>query len=41
VLGARAVAVRDIQEWTIHAGNPAKFLRNRVLRQPAPTDVAV
>lgn len=29
VLGARAVTVKDLDEWTIYAGNPARPLRKR------------
>lgn len=29
VLGARAVTFRDLEPWTIYAGNPAKPLRKR------------
>lgn len=29
VLGARAVAARDLAPWTIYVGNPAKALRER------------
>lgn len=29
IVGARAVVVRDVGEWTIVAGNPAKFVRRR------------
>lgn len=29
VLGARGVAVRDLEAWTIYAGNPARRLRTR------------
>ena len=29
VLGARAVAFRDLAPWTIYAGNPARRLRSR------------
>lgn len=29
VVGARAVAVSDIEPWTIAAGNPAKFIKKR------------
>ena len=32
VVGARAVAVRDVPSWTVVAGNPARFLRPRTLR---------
>lgn len=34
VLGARGVAFRDLEEWTVYAGNPAKPLRRR--RPSAP-----
>ena len=33
VLGARGVAFRDLDPWTIYAGNPARKLRARALRQ--------
>lgn len=29
VLGARAVATRDLQPWTIYAGNPARIIGKR------------
>lgn len=29
VLGARGVAFRDLQPWTVYAGNPAKEVRKR------------
>jgi putative colanic acid biosynthesis acetyltransferase WcaF len=32
VLGARAVAFRDLEPWTIYAGNPARPLRTRQWR---------
>jgi len=32
VLGAGGVATRDIPEWEIWAGVPAKFLMKRVLQ---------
>ena len=31
VVGARGVAVNDVQPWTIVAGNPAKYIKKRVL----------
>lgn len=36
VVGARAVAVRDVPAWTVVAGNPARVIRARTLN-PAPT----
>lgn len=30
VLGARAVVTRDVSSWTVVAGNPAKFVKQRV-----------
>jgi putative colanic acid biosynthesis acetyltransferase WcaF len=35
VVGARAVAVRDVPAWTIVAGNPARSLGPRVVQGPA------
>jgi putative colanic acid biosynthesis acetyltransferase WcaF len=32
VVGARAVVTKDVEPWTVVAGNPAKFLRKRELR---------
>jgi putative colanic acid biosynthesis acetyltransferase WcaF len=29
VVGARSVVVRDVEDWTIVAGNPAKYIKNR------------
>lgn len=29
VLGARGVTVKDLPAWSIHAGNPARFIRRR------------
>lgn len=29
VLGARAVAFKDLPAWTVHVGNPARFVRER------------
>ncbi len=34
VLGARGVAFRSLDAWTVYGGNPAKALRSRVLRGP-------
>ena len=33
VLGARGVAFRSLDPWTVYAGNPAKPLKKRVLRE--------
>jgi len=35
VVGARAVVVSDVAPWTIVAGNPAKFIKPRVLGSQA------
>ncbi|VGO14813.1 Virginiamycin A acetyltransferase [Pontiella desulfatans] len=32
VIGARAVAVKDIEPWTVVAGNPAKFVKKREMK---------
>ena len=32
VLGARGVAVRDLDRWTVYAGNPARAVRSRAGR---------
>ncbi|MCS3824335.1 WcaF family extracellular polysaccharide biosynthesis acetyltransferase [Salinibacter ruber] len=32
VVGARAVAVSDVEPWTVVAGNPASHVRNRTLQ---------
>ena len=31
VIGARAVVVKDVEPWTVVAGNPAKFIKQRVI----------
>jgi putative colanic acid biosynthesis acetyltransferase WcaF len=33
ILGARAVAVKDLEAWTIYAGNPAKKIKTRRLSE--------
>jgi putative colanic acid biosynthesis acetyltransferase WcaF len=32
VVGARAVVTRDVDPWTVVAGNPARFIKKRALR---------
>jgi putative colanic acid biosynthesis acetyltransferase WcaF len=32
VVGARAVVVKDVDPWTVVAGNPAKFIKQRVIK---------
>jgi putative colanic acid biosynthesis acetyltransferase WcaF len=32
VVGARAVAVSDVEPWSVVAGNPAKFVKKRVMK---------
>ena len=32
VVGARAAVFKDIAPWTVVGGNPAKFLKNRVIK---------
>jgi putative colanic acid biosynthesis acetyltransferase WcaF len=40
VVGARAVVTQDVAPWTIVAGNPAKFIKARVLKSvPQPQRV--
>ena len=31
IVGARAVVVKDVEAWTIVAGNPAKLIKKRIL----------
>ncbi len=33
VVGARAVVTKDVEPWTVVAGNPAKAVKKRVLRE--------
>lgn len=33
VVGACAVVTRDVEQWTVVAGNPAKFIKRREIRQ--------
>ncbi len=32
VVGARAAVFKDVAPWTVVGGNPAKFIKNRILR---------
>jgi len=32
VVGARAVVMKDVDPWTVVAGNPAQFIKKRELR---------
>ena len=32
VVGARAVVTKDVEPWTVVAGNPARFIKKRELR---------
>jgi len=36
VVGARAVVVKDVDPWTVVAGNPAKFIKRRQMKPAAP-----
>jgi putative colanic acid biosynthesis acetyltransferase WcaF len=38
VLGARSVAFRSLDPWTVYGGNPAKPLKRRVLRDGTGSD---
>lgn len=39
VVGARAVVTKDVEPWTVVAGNPARVIRRRELKLPAaPTN---
>lgn len=33
VVAARAVVIKDVEPWTIVGGNPAKFIKKRVIRE--------
>lgn len=35
LIGARAVVTRDVEPWTIVAGNPAKVIKRRIMRTSA------
>ena len=36
VVGACAVVTKDVEPWTVVAGNPAKFIKNRVIIRTSP-----
>ena len=36
VAGARAVVIKDVDAWTVVAGNPAVFIKQRVLNASGP-----
>lgn len=31
VVGARSAVFKDVEPWTVVGGNPAKFIKNRML----------
>lgn len=33
VVGARAAVFKSVEEWTVVGGNPAKFLKKRVINE--------
>jgi putative colanic acid biosynthesis acetyltransferase WcaF len=33
VIGARAAVFKDVEPWTVVGGNPAKFIKKRVLKK--------
>lgn len=33
VVGARAVVFKDVDPWTVVAGNPAKFIKKRIIKE--------
>jgi putative colanic acid biosynthesis acetyltransferase WcaF len=35
VLGARGVAFKALEPWTVYAGNPAQPLKKRIIREGA------
>ncbi|WKX77482.1 putative colanic acid biosynthesis acetyltransferase [Zobellia laminariae] len=32
VVGARSAVFKDVQPWTVVGGNPAKFIKNRIIK---------
>ena len=39
VVGARACVFKDVPPWTIVGGNPAKYIKDRVVEPSTPVDV--
>lgn len=37
VVGARSAVFKDVPAWTVVGGNPAKPIKQRILRRPAPS----
>lgn len=33
IVGARAVVIKNVEPWTIVAGNPSKFIKNRIIKE--------
>lgn len=33
VVGARAVVFKNVEAWTVVGGNPAKFIKNRIIKE--------
>ena len=33
VVGARSYVYKDVEEWSIVSGNPAKFIKNRIIQE--------
>jgi len=33
VVGARSVVTKDVEPWTVVAGNPAKFIKKREIKE--------
>ena len=38
VIGARAVVMRDVEPWTVVAGNPARFIKKREIQTSSQTN---
>ena len=33
VVGARAAVFKDVEPWTVVGGNPAKFIKERIVKE--------